>query len=261
MNKAAGAFEKLVEIVAKLRDPKCGCPWDLEQTHSSLKPCLIEETYELVDAIDHQPEKMREELGDVLMQVVLHSRIAAEAGDFSLEDVISDISAKLVRRHPHVFAGVAVKGTGEVLVNWEKIKSTEKKAGNGRLDGIPRSMPALAKAQRIGDRSGRVGFDWPGPDEVREKVREELQEFLESSADPGGGALVQEEFGDLLFALVQLARKLNFDAEDILNSACEKFMRRFRQLEEQAGSRLAGMTLDQMREIWEQIKVEEKRAR
>ena len=258
MQTAAKAFEKLVEIVARLRDPNGGCPWDLEQTHQSLKPCLIEETYELVDAIDESPERMREELGDVLLQVVLHSQIAADLDGFKIEDVISDISAKLIRRHPHVFADTEVEDTQQVLVNWEKIKSSEKKAKLGRLDGLPRSMPALAKSQRIGDRCARVGFDWPDLSGVRAKVQEELSEFLERLDEPGRQDLVEEEFGDLLFTLVQLARKLEFDAEEALSRACRKFTRRFQELEMQAGAELGRMSLEEMQQIWERIKAAEK---
>ncbi|NLF24709.1 MAG: nucleoside triphosphate pyrophosphohydrolase [Deltaproteobacteria bacterium] len=258
MPTAAEAFQKLVKIVARLRDPGGGCPWDLEQTHQSLKPCLVEETYELLDAIDESPERMREELGDVLLQVVLHSQIAADQGNFKIEDVISDICAKLIRRHPHVFADQKVEGTQEVLVNWEKIKSVEKKTKRGHLDGLPRSMPALARSQRIGERCARVGFDWPDLPGVRDKVQEELSEFLERLDEPAQPDLIKEEFGDLLFTLVQLARKLDFNAEEVLARACQKFTRRFGELESKASATLEQMTLEQMHKIWDQIKAEEK---
>ena len=254
MTEAQEAFRELAEIIARLRHPENGCPWDLEQTHASLVPCLIEEAYELADAIRFDPHKMKEELGDVLLQVMLQSQIAADRGDFSITDVMRAISAKLIRRHPHDFGGGAAADSAEVVSSWERIKRAEA-PGKGLLDGLPRSMPALAKAQRIGARTARVGFDWSDAAGVRAKVEEELAELQHRLDDPAAAPDQRaEELGDLLFTLAQLARKLGLDAEEVLDRACLKFMRRFRQLEERAGPDLARMGLERQQQIWEEVK-------
>lgn len=245
-------FEHLAAIIARLRDPNGGCPWDLEQTHSSLKPYLIEETYEVLDAIDRAPEKLPEELGDVLLQVMLHSQIGSDEKRFSINDVLRSICEKLITRHPHVFAQVAVSGTAQVLENWEQIKKKERADEGGMLDGIPRVLPALLKAQRIGAKVARVGFDWDESAEIRAKIREEVEEFL---ASPDGNSdSAREEFGDLLFTLVQLGRKLGFDCEDVLTKANAKFIDRFSLMEKLAGKDLKELDRAQLDDLWQQAK-------
>jgi len=254
--KAGELFEELVSIVAQLRDPKSGCPWDLQQTHQSLKPYLIEECYEAVDAIKNAPDKLHEELGDVLLQVVLHAQLAKEAGDFEISRVIECISNKLINRHPHVFADTKVKGTDDVLRNWEEIKRQENKPDVGMLESIPKSLPALHRAQRIGEKVARVGFDWDTPEEVASKVSEEVNEFLESSRQGAQERLhCEEEFGDLLFTVVQLARKMGFNAEDLLNRANSKFSRRFGEMERLAGRPLKDLARDDLEKLWQEVKI------
>jgi tetrapyrrole methylase family protein/MazG family protein len=224
-SRPADAFAELVEIVRRLRAPG-GCPWDREQTHETLKPFLVEETYELLDAIDRRrDDDMREELGDVLLQIMLHAQIGAEDGAFDVADVVAGLSRKLVGRHPHVFGDAAVSGAGEVLVNWEKIKQTEK-ADRGLFDGLPASLPALQKAARMGEKAGRVGFDWPDAAGVRAKVGEELREVDEAIAS-GDAAAVGRELGDLLFSVAQWARHLGHQPEEVLRAGSGRFASRF----------------------------------
>ena len=223
-------FSRLHDIIAKLRAPD-GCPWDREQTHATLKPYLLEETYETLDALDqNNPGLLREELGDLLLQIVLHSIIAEEKKEFTLNDVVKDIANKMVRRHPHVFAETKVSGVGEIWQNWEQIKKTEKKEQVSILDTIPHNLPALFRAEKIQKKAARVGLDWTETKPVLEKVREELQEFTEAQARDDKNK-VSEEFGDVLFTLVNLARKLELDAEDALRLATKKFEKRFRYIE------------------------------
>jgi len=249
------SFEKLVAIVARLRDPRGGCPWDLKQTHESLKPYIIEECYEVIDAIERSPQKLHEELGDVLLQIVLHAQLAGESGSFDICRVIDGISEKLIRRHPHVFAETKVDGAEEVLRNWEEIKRNEKDQSAGMLEDIPRSLPALLKAQRIGEKVGRVGFDWDNCGEIAGKVSEEIEEFLESADRKNYRKdALQEEFGDLLFTLVQLARKMNFNAEEVLDCANAKFCSRFRQMEVLAGKPLKDCSKGELESLWQRVK-------
>ncbi|MDA0746347.1 MAG: nucleoside triphosphate pyrophosphohydrolase, partial [bacterium] len=204
-------FERLVEIMARLRGPG-GCPWDQEQTHQSLKPYLIEEAYELLDAIDAEDDvDIREELGDVLLQVVFHSQLASENKQFTIEEVAETICSKLVRRHPHVFGDVSVAGTADVLKNWEAIKSREKEERGqdaSVLSGVPRHLPGLLRALRMQEKAAKVGFDWKHTEEVAGKVREEVEEFLEAHSE-NDAKKMEEELGDLLFSLVNLARFLH----------------------------------------------------
>lgn len=241
-------------ITARLRGPG-GCPWDREQTHRSLTPYMIEEAYEAVDAVERGDDAdLVEELGDVLLQVVLHSQLAEEEGRFSLADVAAEVNRKLVRRHPHVFGDVRVSGSSEVLRNWEQIKRVEKGARrSSALDGIPPALPALSLAQTMGRKAAKLGFDWPGVDGVLAKVREEIAE-LQATA---GAAERYDEMGDLLFALSSLCRHLGIDGEDALRAAARKFERRFRRVEAMAqdqGLNLAALDPADLDRLWEQAK-------
>jgi len=228
------SFARLVDIMATLRGPT-GCPWDREQTPDTLKPYLIEETYEVLEALEAKDfPAFKEELGDLLLQIVFHAQLMAEAGTFTIEDVAQTIADKLVRRHPHVFGDVKVKDADEVVQNWAKIKAQEKagKADRSILAGVPHGAPALVQTQRLGEKAARVGFDWTSAPEVFKKVEEEIQELAEtlSSAD---AERQEHELGDLLFALTSLARHLNLDAETALRKAGKRFSVRFRYIESQ----------------------------
>jgi tetrapyrrole methylase family protein/MazG family protein len=254
------AFESFQEIVAHLRAPE-GCPWDREQTHESLRANLLEEAYEVLEAIDAgDAEAMREEFGDLLLQVVLQSQIALEAGEFSLAEVIAGIRAKLVRRHPHVFGDVKVRGVGDVLDNWEKLKAAERgqaqKPDKGTLGSVPRGLPALLQAVTYQRRAGRVGFDWPDVNGVKAKLQEEIRE-VEASAD---GDAREEEVGDMLFAAVNWARWLEVEPESALRRANTKFARRFAHMEAAAKAQarpLAEMSLAELDALWEASKAAE----
>jgi MazG family protein len=254
------ALLELVRIVAKLRDPNGGCPWDLEQTHDSLTPYVVEEAYEVVDAIKLDRPKLKDELGDLLLQVVLHAQIASEEKTFTLEEVIQGISKKLVYRHPHVFGDTKVTGTNEVLNNWEQLKQKELPKDKSILDGVPRSMPALLRAQRLGDKAARVGFDWKSADDVLPKVAEELREIAEATDKKAQ----DEELGDLLFVLVQWARKSGRTAEEVLSAANDKFTRRFKEMERSFGqrsisqasneNRLSDLSQEELEALWNEAK-------
>lgn len=275
-DKTSLALNRFLTIIAALRNPQGGCPWDIKQTFESLKPLIIEEAYEVEDAVAAGPEAVCEELGDIMSLIGLFSQIASERSLFSLGDVLEGISDKLVRRHPHVFSDVSVSGTEDVLKNWERIKQEERKgseeqAPEGLLDGIPRALPALLKAHQIGARCSRVGFDWKTSDDVVNKINEELGEFLTeakpgasnfSTSKEGGSDQVDrafEEFGDLLFTLAQYSRKLGFNAEQALSYANNKFTKRFKQLEGIARERFPGRSLsdlgsEKLEEIWGEVK-------
>lgn len=254
-------FEKLTAVIAKLRDPNGGCPWDLEQTHASLKPYLIEEAYETIEAIDTHPEKLPEELGDVLLQVVLHAQVGKDNNTFSIDTVVEALTQKLISRHPHVFGDTVAKNSKQVLENWEALKKKERAADVSILAGVPASLPGLLKAQRIGEKVARVGFDWADAAGVAEKVTEELSEFLEArrEATPHDRAHLEEELGDLLFSLVQFARKLGLDAEDCLQRGNRKFIARFKKLELLAGPEMKTLGLARLGELWDEVKATEKR--
>jgi tetrapyrrole methylase family protein / MazG family protein len=244
--------DRLSKIVAQLRSPN-GCPWDREQTHQSLKPHLLEECYELIDAIDAGDDtELKEELGDLLLQVVLHSQMAAEENRFTLDEVASVIADKLVHRHPHVFGEMRLPNSEAVLNQWDKIKRTEKIERISALDGVPRGLPALARAQKIQEKAARIGFDWNDPAGPLEKIHEELRE-VETTPE----SKLEEEIGDLLFAVVNLARKKNLDAEQTLNLATTKFVNRFREMEQLAkerGLEIGSLSLEKMDELWAAIK-------
>lgn len=253
----AGALEKLREVVARLRAPD-GCPWDREQTHRSLRMHLIEEAYETAEAIDREDDAhFREELGDLLLQVVMHSQIASEAGRFDLEAVAAGIAEKLVRRHPHVFGGEALADSAAVLTKWEEIKGEERAGRHASVvDGVSAALPALMRAEKIQKRAARVGFDWSDIRHVVAKVREEVDE-LDAELGEAAPERVEEEIGDLLFSVVNLARKAKVDAELSLNGATEKFVDRFKAMEAEVaanGGRLDGMTLGEMDAVWDRVK-------
>jgi tetrapyrrole methylase family protein/MazG family protein len=260
LDQAPDLFKKLCEVIAQLRNPRGGCPWDLEQTHSSLKQYMIEEAYETIDAIDNNPSKLSEELGDVLLQVMLHSQIGSDDGNFNICDVVETLTHKLIKRHPHVFSDTSVKGSAEVLQNWEKIKQKDLKPEQSVLDGVPSALPALLKAHRIGAKVGRIGFDWDTVEGVTDKVVEEMQEFVEASGRKNASRdEIQEEFGDFLFTLAQLARKLDFNSEDLLNGANSKFIRRFKAMEQKAGKPLSDLPRDELENLWAAVKSAEKK--
>ena len=255
-------FEELVQIMKTLHSPN-GCPWDREQTHESLKPYLIEEAYEVIEAIDSgSDEHLIEELGDVLLQVVFHAEIADNEGRFTIEDVIRVIIEKLKRRHSHVFGDAVVSDSGQVIRNWEEIKrreKREKKEGGSVLDGLPRSLPALIKARRIQEKVSRVGFDWERTEEVMLKVEEELRELKEASRKNDREA-IEEELGDLLFAVANLARFVSLCPEDALKKSIDKFRNRFQYIESELpkrGKKLGEASLEEMDKLWEEVKKKE----
>ncbi len=227
------------------------CPWDKEQTHKTLKSNLIEEAYEVVDAIESGSSRdIAEELGDLLMQVVLHAEIASETESFCLDDVITSIAEKLVRRHPHVFAGLDVKDTATVLANWEHIKRAEKKGS--ALDGVPRHLPALSAAKRLQEKASRAGFDWKSPEPVLEKIREEIDELASASPER-----LEDELGDVLFALANLARFMKLDPEEALRRANDRFHRRFQVVEaksREGGRPMESYSLEELDVFWEEAK-------
>lgn len=245
-------FDDLVEIVHILRDE---CPWDRKQTHKSIKDNLIEEAYEAVEAIDDEDfEELEKELGDVLLHVVFHSRMAEQTNTFSIDDVIYSIQEKLIRRHPHVFGDEVAEDEDQVAKNWESIKMKEGK--KSVLDGIPKQLPALIRAQRMQEKAANVGFDWPEFSQVWEKLEEELQEFKEV-LEEGDAQKSREEFGDLLFSLVNAGRFFNLNAEDSLRSTNKKFIQRFQYIEEELDKEnitLSDATLDNMDKHWNQAK-------
>jgi len=259
--RAGALFEGLVALQARLRAPN-GCPWDREQTHESLRTYLVEETYEVLDALEaRDAEQLADELGDLLLQIVFHAQLAHEAGRFTIADVIRRIHAKMVRRHPHVFGTAAAKTSAQVLKNWEQIKSDERRsrrgpkaAGSGSgslLDGVPQSLPAVLEAYQVTRRASRVGFDWNDLDGLLGKLKEEAAELREALRD--GGARREEEVGDLLFVAVNVARFLGVDPEIALKRANRKFITRFRQMEQQArasGSRLADLSRRDLEALW-----------
>lgn len=268
-------FDAFVETIARLRAPD-GCPWDREQTHGSIASNMIEEAYEAVDAIEAaDTAHLREELGDVLLQVVLQSQIAADAGEFTIDHVCHDVNAKMVRRHPHVFGEVQASDANEVLDLWDQVKLQEKEAAAGDaepaeaglLDGVPRSFPALMQAQKISRKAAATGFEWDSVDDVWAKMREEVAELKEAYAaapkSPNGkvskeqeGAAVREvelEFGDVLFTLVNVGRKMGLDAEAALRATCQKFRDRFALMEAEArrqGASVEELSLDEQEALW-----------
>lgn len=256
--KDSYGVKDLEEIVQILRAPG-GCPWDAEQTHESIRRNFLEEAYEAVEAIDEgSPDHLKEELGDVLLQVVFHARMEEEHGSFSLDDVADGICKKLIYRHPHVFGEVSVSGSGEVLHNWEELKRREKHQSTHTqaLDSVARSLPALWRAEKVQKKARKAGFDWPDFSGASDKLSEELSEFKAAAAGNGD---VEEELGDLLFSAVNAARFVKVDPEEALRRATDKFISRFRAVETQAarlGRPMEEMTLPELDKLWEQAKAD-----
>jgi len=251
-------FNELTALMGRLRGEQ-GCPWDREQTHASLKSFLLEETYELLEAIEGgDPKEMEEELGDLLHQILFHCQIASEQGHFSAEQVITSLKEKLIRRHPHVFSDHSLPDSEAVLQYWVKAKAKEKgtEKGSSSLGKLPLAMPALARAQRIGERASHLGFDWPGPKQAWDKIEEELSE-LKSAVSSENHARVGEEIGDLLFSVVNLCRFLKVEAEEVLAQTVTRFVWRFAYMESRLrenGKSLADTSLEEMDSLWEEAK-------
>ena len=251
------AFYELVDVMSRLRQ-KDGCPWDREQNHDTLKPYLVEETYEVLEAIDKKDDTLlMEELGDLLLQIVFHAQIGKEEGRFTIDDVAGTIVKKLKRRHPHVFGEVKVDTPDQVLENWEQIKKNEGK--KSVLEGVPKGLPALLKARRVQEKVKRVGFDWEDIDGAMHKVSEEVKELRDALAR-GDEEHAKEEFGDVLFSLVNVSRFLGIDAEDSLRKTINKVIERFKYLEkkvaEKPGKTIEQYTLDELDRLWESAKDE-----
>lgn len=264
-------IQDFVQLIAKLRDPNGGCPWDLKQNYQSMIPCLIEETYETVDAIEkNDVANLREELGDLLLQVVFFSQLATEEGKFTFDDVLNDVAEKIVRRHPHVFGDKSAANEEDALANWNAMKAQEKLALGEKsavqnpsiLDNVPQAFPALLRAEKLQKKCTKVGFDWNNVQDVIEKVEEEIQEVKQelacSQQDP---RKINEEVGDLLFAMVNLSRHLKCNAEESLRQANNKFERRFRAVEQKLQSQnktFEQSNLMEMDILWDEVKKEEK---
>jgi len=253
------AFAELLAIMKRLRQDG-GCPWDREQTRHSLKPFLIEEAYEVIEAIDNgSPEKIKEELGDLLFQIIFHAQISEELGEFNMEDILQTTAKKMIHRHPHVFGQKEIRNAQEVLVQWEQIKQRE--GERSLMEGIPIQLPSLLRAHRLQDRAARVGFDWENPQQVWEKIEEEWEELREavSKDDP---SKTERELGDLLFSLVNLARFLHINPEDALRKTISEFIRRFKYIERElkrTGKTFNQVSLAEMDLLWEEAKAKNKR--
>jgi len=264
------ATARLVEVMARLRDPKTGCPWDLEQSFKTIAPYTLEETYEVIEAIERDdPKSMKDELGDLLFQVVFHAQLGSETKLFNLEDIANQVCDKMIERHPHVFGDRDAKTSEKVLVNWEADKAAKREAeakAEGRkvslLDGVTTSLPATTRAVKLQNRAARVGFDWTDARDILAKIKEETAELeVEINANKGLDS-IEDEMGDLLFALVNLARRLEVDPETALRRTNRKFERRFREIENRLASKgrdIKEASLDEMERIWIEIKQEEKK--
>lgn len=242
-----------MDVVAKLRAPD-GCPWDREQTHTSLRPNMLEEAYEAVDAIDENDmAHLREELGDVLLQVLLHSQIASESNEFTLDDVAKELKEKLIHRHPHVFGTAKINNADDVLKTWDKLKSEEKTERKSAMDGLSRSQAALISAQKISKRAVKTGFEWPNEESLYDCVMSEIEEFKEAEIEKDKNHM-EEEMGDILFAIVNLARWNKIDAEQALLKANKKFEKRFRKMEDLATKPLNDYSFEEFDNLWKQAK-------
>lgn len=249
-------FDRLVEIMNRLRDSDKGCPWDLKQTQESLRPRMIEEVYEIAEAIsENDKEALKEELGDLLLHIVFQAKIAEEKGDFNIQDILSHINQKLIRRHPHIFKSTNVKDAKDVERNWEKIKNEEKSHQNRKsiLEGLPKSLPNLIKAARLQSKAASVGFDWDKMEDVFKKLEEEIKEFKEEYYKNNRKKAV-EELGDILFAITNIARKLDIDPEFALNESIKKFIKRFNYIENSLKDNLFDSDLKEMDSLWEEAK-------
>jgi tetrapyrrole methylase family protein/MazG family protein len=251
--KHSSEFDDLVNIIAKLRGPD-GCPWDRKQTHLSLREFLLQESYEVLEALDEEDsKKLCQELGDLLLQIILHAQIASENREFDLAEVLNNINTKLIRRHPHIFGDKKVTSAEEVSHNWEEIKKAEKSNSSSILEGVPRQMPGLAYSQEIQRRAAQAGFDWENIEGVIEKLAEEVNEFQKSS----GQAEKTEEFGDLFFTLVNVARRMGIDPEASLRQANRKFYRRFTEMERlcrERGLNLSQLSFEEQNGLWDEAK-------
>ena len=253
MEKKYKNLEELIDVVAKLRAPD-GCPWDREQTHTSLRPNMLEEAYEAVDAIDENDmAHLREELGDVLLQVLLHSQIASESNEFTLDDVAKELKEKLIHRHPHVFGTAKINNADDVLKTWDKLKSEEKIERKSAMDGLSRSQAALISAQKISKRAVKTGFEWPNEESLYDCVMSEIKEFKEAEIEKDKNHM-EEEMGDILFAIVNLARWNKIDAEQALLKANKKFEKRFRKMEDLATKPLNDYSFEEFDNLWKQAK-------
>lgn len=254
MKKTGGKFEKLVEIMAKLRASD-GCPWDREQSFKSVAPHTLEETHEVLSAIDRGDyDGLKEELGDLLLQIVFYAQMAKEERRFDIEDVIESISNKLIHRHPHVFGGTKVSGSGEVLERWEELKRKEGK--ESVIGGVPDALPALLKAHRLGEKTSRIGFDWEDVEGILSKIEEEAHE-LHLAREGGDGAKIDAEYGDLLFTLANLGRFIGTDSEGALRRATQRFIKRFRWMEAEISRRnrtLKSLSAKEWDELWNEAK-------
>ena len=261
-NQERFSLEPVVDVMARLRSPG-GCPWDAEQTHATLRRYIIEEVYEVLEAIDEQdPHHLCEELGDLLLQIVFHARMAEENNDFSMQDVVDTVTEKLIRRHPHVFGDISVQDAAEVIVNWDAIKRREKKVKpQSALDGVPKGLPALLRANKLQLKAAKVGFDWDDIEPVWAKVAEELAELREA-VETGDKVKMEDELGDVIFAAVNLGRFLGVEAEVALNGTNNKFVRRFQQVEAAVrakGLKWKELDLAAMDELWEAAKATERK--
>jgi tetrapyrrole methylase family protein/MazG family protein len=250
-------FSALVDIIARLRAPD-GCPWDRKQTHASLRENLLAECYEVLEALDEgDPAKLKDELGDLLMQIVLHAQIASEAGEFGLGEVIEGINAKLIHRHPHIFGSKKVKDAEEVALNWEELKGEEREPGTSILESVPKPMPSLGYSQEVQRRAAYLGFDWEEDSGVIDKLAEEVGEFQQAETQEEKA----REFGDLLFTLANIARRMGIDLEAALREANRRFYQRFSYMEEacrKRGLKLGELSFDQQNALWEEAKKQEK---
>ncbi|MCE5194156.1 MAG: nucleoside triphosphate pyrophosphohydrolase [Nitrospiraceae bacterium] len=249
-------FKKLVEIMSALRAEN-GCPWDKEQTRASLRPFLLEETYELLEALDEDnPEKIKEELGDILLQIVFHSQIAKEKKEFDIYDVVKTISDKMIKRHPHVFAGIQFKSKAEHQRHWEEEKKREGKKRESVLEGVPKALPSLLRAHKLQKKAARAGFDWEKTDDVIKKLDEELNEF-KTALNNNRQSEIEDELGDIFFVLVNISRFVGVNPEDALRKTISKFISRFRYIEMKASEserNLSDMALEEMDALWDEAK-------
>ena len=258
--KVGDLFARLVKIMERLRG-KDGCPWDREQTHESLKPFLVEEAYEVLEAMEsHESEKLKEEMGDLLFQIIFHVQISTEQGEFTMEQLLEKITEKMIRRHPHVFSDAQMANAQEVLFNWEVIKRQEKggRKIDSALDGIPRDLPALLRAHRLQDRASRLGFDWRDLGGAYLKFEEEIDEF-KSALEEGDRRRIEEELGDLLFSLVNIARFIEMNPEESLRKAIGRFTQRFQHIErrlQEQGQEMGETDLEEMERLWQEAKAE-----
>ena len=255
-------IDRLLAIMARLRDPDRGCPWDREQNFATIAPYTIEEAYEVADAIEREDmTALKDELGDLLLQVVFHARMAEEAGLFAFDDVAQAIADKMERRHPHVFGDAEIASVAAQNEAWEAHKAAEREAKGEAasvVEGVAIALPALVRAAKISRRAARIGFDWPDADSVIDKIEEELDEIEDAIDDRAPAAALEEEIGDLLFATANLARKLDIEPETALRRATAKFERRFRRVETLAAERGIGRNLDALEALWQEVKAEEK---